>query len=133
MIVCLDTNIVIYLIEANPAWSAKADARVAAIRAAGDRVAVCDATRLECLVRPLKAGDATTEAHYRGFFASPLVQMLPVTTATWESAARLGAAFNFKALDSLHLATAIEHGCGLFLTADSRLGRCTAIHVEVLK
>jgi predicted nucleic acid-binding protein len=58
--------------------------------------------------------------------------MLPVTTATWESAAQLGAAFNFKPMDSLHLATAIEHGCGLFLTADSRLGRCTAIPVEVL-
>jgi predicted nucleic acid-binding protein len=59
--------------------------------------------------------------------------MLPVTTATWERAAQIGATFNFKALDGLHLATAVEHGCGLFLTADGRLGRCTAIPVEVLK
>jgi len=59
--------------------------------------------------------------------------MLSVTTATWDRAARLGATFNLKALDSLHLATAIEQGCNLFLTADSRLARCTAIPVEVLK
>ena len=36
------------------------------------------------------------------------------------------------ALDSVHLAAAIEHGCGLFLTADAQLARCTAISVEVL-
>jgi predicted nucleic acid-binding protein len=59
--------------------------------------------------------------------------MLPVTTATWERAARIGATHNFKVIDSLHLATAVEHGCGLFLTADGRLGRCTDIKVEVLK
>jgi predicted nucleic acid-binding protein len=133
MIVCLDTNILIYLIEGDPSWMAKADARVAAIRAAGDTVAVCDATRLECLLKPLKAGDSATVANYRAFFASPLVRMLPVTSATWEQAAQLGATFNFKALDSLHLATAVEHGCGLFLTADAQLGRCTAISVEILR
>lgn len=133
MIVCLDSNIVIYMIEAVPVWAAKADARVAAIQAAGDEVAVCDLARLECLLKPLAMGDTFTEGNFRAFFASLLVRMLPVTTATWESAARLGAAFNFKPLDSLHLATAIEHGCDLFLTADGRLGRCTAIPVEVLK
>jgi predicted nucleic acid-binding protein len=133
MIVCLDTNVVVYLIEAVPVWGPKADARVAALRAAGDQIAVCDAARLECLLKPLKVGDAVAERNFRTFFASPLVRMLPVTTATWERAIQIGAAFNFKALDSLHLATAIEHGCGLFLTADARLARCTAISVEVLK
>jgi predicted nucleic acid-binding protein len=59
--------------------------------------------------------------------------MLPVSTTTWERAARIGGKFNFKFVDSLHIATAIEHGCGLFLTADGRLGRCTDIPVEVLK
>jgi predicted nucleic acid-binding protein len=52
--------------------------------------------------------------------------------AVWERAARLGATFNLKPLDSLHLATAIEHGCGLFLTNDTQLTRCTDIPVEVL-
>jgi predicted nucleic acid-binding protein len=133
MIVCLDTNFVVYLIEAVPVWGPKAAARLAALRAAGEEIAVGDAARLECLIKPLKVGDAVTEGNFRAFFASPSMRMLPVTTATWERAAQLGAAFNFKALDSLHLATAIEHGCGLFLTADARLARCTAILVEVLK
>lgn len=133
MIVALDANIVIYWIEANAAWFTKVDNRLAAIRAAGDSVAVCEAALLECLLQPLKAGDAVTEASFRAFFAAAWVQMLPVTTAVWERAARIGAANNFKGFDALHLAAAVEHGCGLFLTADARLGRCTDITVEVLK
>jgi predicted nucleic acid-binding protein len=121
MIVCLDTNFVVYLIEAVPVWGPKADARLAALRAAGEEIAVCDATLLECLLKPLKTGDAVTEGNFRTFFTSPWVRMLPVTTATWERAAQIGAAFNFKALDSLHLATAIEHGCGV--NADQEVQR----------
>ena len=66
------------------------------------------------------------------FFASGEVQRLPVTAAVWERAARLRAAYRFQPLDATHLATAIEHGCGLFLTADVQLARCTDITVEVL-
>ena len=44
----------------------------------------------------------------------------------------LRAQFAFKTADALHLAAAIEAGCGLFLTADTKLARCTSIPVEVL-
>jgi predicted nucleic acid-binding protein len=132
MIVCLDTNIVIYLIEANPVWTPKATARLSALLVAGDEIAVCDAARLECLVKPLARGDTAEEASYRAFFGNPPVRMLPVTSATWDHAARLAATYRLKAMDSVHLATAIEHGCGLFLTNDAQLARCTAITVEVL-
>src|SRR5438046_37357 len=114
MIVCLDANIVIYLIEANPVWVPKTTARVSALLTAGDEIAVCDAARFECLVKPLATGNTAEEASYRAFF-NPPVRMLPVTVATWDHAARLAATFGLKAIDSIHLATAIEHGCGLFL------------------
>jgi predicted nucleic acid-binding protein len=58
--------------------------------------------------------------------------MLAVTSAVWERAALIGATFNLKPLDAVHLAAAIEHGCGLFLTNDTTLARCTDIAVEVL-
>ncbi len=122
MIVCLDSNVVIYLVEADPIWMPTVDARLTAIRAAGDVVAVSDAARLECLLKPLASGDTGAEAAFRAFFADPLIRVLPVSRDTWEHAAQIGAVFNFKPMDSLHLATAIEHGCGLFLTADGRLG-----------
>jgi hypothetical protein len=69
MIVCLDANIVIYLVEQNPLWEPKVSARIAAYRAAGDEIAVSDAARLECLVGPLQTGNAPDLASYAAFFA----------------------------------------------------------------
>jgi uncharacterized protein len=134
MILCLDTNCVIYLIEKNPVWGPKITTRLAAARAAGDQVAVCDLARAECLIGPLARSDAATLADYQRFFTSPTVRMLPLTVAVCERAAqvRVASAMQFKLPDALHLAAAIEHGCGLFLTNDGRLSRCTAIAVEVL-
>lgn len=132
MIVCLDTNIVIYVVEGDPVWEPKVDQRLQEILAAGDTLAVCDAARLECLVGPLRNGDAGILADYQKFFVSPSIQMLAVTPAIWERAAQIRAAYRFQALDSIHLASAIENGCPLFWTNDVRLARCTAIKVEVL-
>ncbi len=132
MIVCLDANIVIYYVERHPVWEPKVAARLKAFVASGDSLAVADAARLECLVGPFQSGDASVLGDYQTFFGLPGVQMLPVTPVIWERAAQIRAAHKFQALDSIHLASATEHGCGLFLTNDAQLSRCTAIPVEVL-
>jgi predicted nucleic acid-binding protein len=128
----LDANIVNYLVEHNPVREPKATARLTALLAAGEQLTTSDATRLECLVQPFRSGDAGVLSDYATFFASPLIQMQPVTVAVWERAARIRATYNLQALDSIHLATAIVHGCGLFLTADAQMSRCTDITVEAL-
>jgi uncharacterized protein len=132
--ICLDTNCVIYLIENNPFWGPKVVNRLATARTAGDGIAVCDLARSECLVGPLKNNDTALLANYQRFFASPAVQTLPLTVAVCERAAevRVASAMRFELPDALHLAAAIIHGCGLFLTNDTRLSRCTEIAVEVL-
>ena len=60
--------------------------------------------------------------------------MLPLTPAVCERAAsvRVASGMKIKLPDALHLAAAIVHGCGLFLTNDALLTVCTAIPVEVL-
>src|SRR5947209_6293452 len=121
MIVCLDVNIVIYYVERDPVWHPRVVARLTAARAAGDALAVSDAARLECLVGPFRSGDTTVLAEYHAFFADPAIQVLPTTSAVWERAAAIRAAFNFKPMDSIHLATAAEHSCDLFLTNDAQL------------
>ena len=133
MVVCLDANIVIYYVERNPVWEPKVAARFKAFAASGETLAVSDAARLECLVGPLQSADSTVLADYRKFFGLPGIQMIPVTPVIWERAAQIRAAYKFQGLDSIHLASAIEHGCGLFLTNDAQLARCTAIPVEILR
>lgn len=74
-----DTNCIIYLLERNPQREALVIARIAALRAAGDELAVGDLSRAECLIGPFKSGDAGLEARYRAFFADPDVFSLPIT------------------------------------------------------
>ena len=134
MKVCLDTNCVIYLVEMNPVWAPRLMARLTAARAAGDALAVSDLARSECLIGPLRTGDAETLADYQRFFSSPAVEMLPLTPAVCERAAeiRVASGLKIKLPDALHLASALEHGCGLFLTNDVQRAGCPAIAVEVL-
>jgi predicted nucleic acid-binding protein len=131
--VYLDTNCIIYFVEQHPLWWPRVVARIAAFRSAKDDIAAGDLARAECLVVPFKKGDAGLESRYRAFFSDPDVRVLEVTATVCERAARLRALYPFKLPDALHLATAIEHGCGLFLTADAKLALCTEIPVEVLK
>ncbi len=134
MIVCLDANCVIYLVERPATWGPKVTARLATLRAAGHDIAACDLARTECLIGPLGSGDAVLLAAYQTFFSSPVVRSLPLTAAVCERAARIRVAsgLQLKVPDCLHLASAVEHGCGLFLTNDFQLTRCTDITVEVL-
>ena len=81
MIVCLDTNIIIYLVEHNAVWTPKALARFNASLKAREEIVVCDAARVECLIKPLASKNLADEARFRAFFGNPLVRMLPVSTA----------------------------------------------------
>jgi predicted nucleic acid-binding protein len=129
MIVYLDTNIVIYAVEQNPVFGPKARTRLATARAAGDTLMISDLTRMECLVGPLKSGDAAVEADFRTFFA--VTNVVAVTAAVCDRAARIRASHNFRPMDALQLA-AVEHGASIFLTADARLRSFTGLVVEVL-
>jgi predicted nucleic acid-binding protein len=134
MIVCLDADCTIYFVEQNPVWGPKITARLAVLRAAGHEIAVSDLSRTECLAKPLATGNVATVADYQAFFSDPAVRVLPLTAAVCERAARIRAAssFKLKVPDCLHLAAAIEHGCGLFITHDAQLKLCKDITVEIL-
>jgi len=134
MRVYFDTNCIIYLLEQTPDWESRVISRIASARAAGDELAVGDLSRAECLVGPFKRGDTGLEARYRAFFDDVDILNLPVTVDALERAARLRSQYqSIKLPDALHLATAIEHRCGVFVTADQNLANCMEILVEILK
>ncbi len=49
MIVFLDSNVVVYFVERPAVWGQKASTRIAASRSGGDRFAISDLVRMECL------------------------------------------------------------------------------------
>ena len=54
MLVYLDSVIVIYAVEGPASFQARATARIAALSAAGDQVAISDLTSLECRIKPIR-------------------------------------------------------------------------------
>ena len=132
MLVYLDTVICIYAVEGAPSFQARARARLAALSGAGDQPAISDLSWLECRVKPIRLGDAVALAEMEAFLTGSDVVRVPMPTAVYERACRIRAVHKYSLPDSLHLASAIEGGCGLFLTNDHRLSSFPDIPVEVL-
>jgi len=132
VLIYLDSCIVIYLIEQTPGFGPRAANRIAAALAAGDKLLVSDLTRLECRAKPLAAGDAALLGDYDRFFTSVVEPAVLLTTAVCDRATLIRGQYRFKTPDSLHLAAAVEAGCQVFLTNDTRLSRFPGLTVEVL-
>lgn len=132
MLVYVDTVNCIYAVEGAPVFQARARARLATLRSAGDQPAISDLTWLECRVKPIRLGDTVAQADMEAFLTASDVFRVPMPFAVYERACRIRAVHNFKLADALHLAAAVEIGCGLFLTNDHRLSSFTDIPVEVL-
>jgi uncharacterized protein len=89
--VFLDASPVIYLIEQPASFGPKVKARVTALLANGERLAVSDLVRMECQVGPMKANDQVLLDQYVTFFRSPDVSVLSVSPAVCDRAARIRA------------------------------------------
>jgi predicted nucleic acid-binding protein len=130
MLIYLDTAIVIYAIEGNAHWKGRAMARLQAAHLAGDDLVTSHLTLAECLVKPLRIGDSSLEADYRTFLSHTFLVEHPLEV--FDRLAHIRATTTIKIPDALHLATAIHHGCDVFLTNDDRLSTFADVPVEVL-
>lgn len=128
----LDANSIIYFVEQTPGWAGKVTARISALRAAHEQLAVSDLVRMECLVDPIAVNDSARQSDFQSFFQDPAVAVLAITAAVCDRAAHIRAKYRFKPLDSLHLAAAVEYGCTRFLTSDAPLQKFPDITVEIL-
>ncbi len=132
MIVYLDSMIVIYAVEGPEPFLARAKSRLASLVAAGNQAAISDLTRLECRVKPIRLNDADVLDDFDRFFDAPDLLRFALPSNVFERATVIRAEYNFGLGDSLHLSTAVENGCGLFLTNDTRLNRYPDIPIEIL-
>jgi predicted nucleic acid-binding protein len=79
--------------------------------------------RLECLVVPLRNGDAAVVGDFDAFFNARVDELVDFTAVVFRRAAEIRASHHFKTPDALHLAAAVEGGCTAFLTNDVQLTR----------
>lgn len=130
MLIYLDTVIVIYAVEGQPPFKARAMNRLATAKAAGDDLVTSYLTRAECLVKPIRIADRPLTDDYMRFLSQTVVAGHPANA--FDRMAQIRAGTNFKIPDALHLATAIETNCAVFLTNDNRLAGFNGINIEIL-
>jgi predicted nucleic acid-binding protein len=132
MLIYLDTNIIIYSVENPPHLGLLAQSRLDAAMKNGDKFAISDLSRLECRCNPMGTGDQVRLMKFDTLFTTPEVQKVSIDTAVFDRATVIRATYKFKTADALHLAAAVENGCHVFLTNDTRLSAFSDITVEVL-
>ena len=138
MLFYLDTCIIIYAVEGQPAFRQRAQAHIAALESAGHRFLISELTHTECLVKPLGAMDGALLLEYATFFLGPNLISIPLTAAVHERAALIRGRYryttnkSYSLADALHLASAVESRCERFLTNDLRLSAFPDLTVEVL-
>jgi predicted nucleic acid-binding protein len=90
-------------------------------------------TRLECRVKPLRDGDQALLAAFDAFLGQRQLVLVQITPSIIETATELRVRYDLKTADSIHVATAIEERVDVFLTADTKLCRCSELRVEVIR
>lgn len=143
MLYYLDTVIVVYAVEGNPADQHRVLNHVAALEQAGHRFAISDLTRSECLVPVFGPGGGQRLSDFFRFFHGPNLRTVGLTAAVYARASAIRGGHTYPAnppaqpkryglADSLHLAAAIESECDVFLTNDNQLANFPDITIEVL-
>lgn len=143
MLYYLDTVVVIYAVEGDPANQLRARNHLAALEGAGHRFAISELTRTECLVPVFAPAAADRLSDFFRLFHGPHLRTVGLTAAAHARAAAIRCGHHYPAVppapprryglaDALHLAAAIESGCDVFLTNDHQLSAFPDIAVEEL-
>lgn len=121
--VYFDTNILIATIETRGPFSEAGWDVLSAMDSGQFNGVTSEITLAELLPKPMMENDAALQKSYEEFLTDgPHFHIAPIDRMTLLSAARLRA--NDRSLrlpDAVHVATALETGCLLFLTGDRRL------------
>ncbi|MGB3208402.1 MAG: type II toxin-antitoxin system VapC family toxin [Crinalium sp.] len=120
--VALDTVIFIYALEGNPEFGDRAVKILEMIEQGKCRGFACDLVLAELMVKPLREGKLEIAQEYANELPKfPNLTFRSITQAIVIAAAHLRGNSNLGLIDSLHLATAVEAGCTVFLTNDAAI------------
>ncbi|WP_298065234.1 type II toxin-antitoxin system VapC family toxin [uncultured Acinetobacter sp.] len=120
--VYLDTNCFIYFLEQHPDFFSV----VLPIFERGIegqyRLVTSELTLAELLVRPYQLGRSDVAMTYRDFLLdTELISLEPITLGALDKAAATKAAHRTTLPDAIHISTALEQLCDVFVTNDRKM------------
>ncbi len=120
--IALDTVVFIYALEGNPEFGSLAIAVLEAIEQGKCKGFACDLVLAELMVKPLRQGKSEIAQEYASELPQfPNLTFCSITRSIVIASAKLRGSSNLGLIDALHLATALEVGCSIFITNDAAL------------
>lgn len=114
-----DSNTLIYLVEGSPEFLPFAEKLFRYAGEQGITLVTSEITIAECLHGAHKQGSEALAEEYREVFRDmDVFDLIPVAREILERAAKIGAEQKLKLIDAIHVTSAIESGCDVFVTND---------------
>ena len=116
-----DTNLFIYLFEANAEWSPRVVEFRGKMLARRDELLTSWLSVAEALTKPKELGNAMLERSYLNFFTSGAVELVAFDLEAARCYAQIRSRERVRPADAIQLASAASAGADLFVTNDNRL------------
>lgn len=117
-----DTNVFIYAIEGHESYYQWISELFEYIASNQIKVITSELTLAECLVKPIKDGNqAAIEGFKRHLQSNESIQMCQIAREILIRSAQVRSELSLKLPDAIHVATAIEHACQVFVSHDKKL------------
>jgi predicted nucleic acid-binding protein len=131
-IVYVDTAPVIYSIEPHPDYRPLVQPLWEKLHADEITIISSELLWLETLVGPMKNNNQPLIEIYIELLTDN-IRLIPINEAILKLAAQLRSTSSLKTPDAIHAATALNHGCTVFLTNDAGLRKVSGLTTIVLK
>ena len=128
--VYLDTNILIYLLEDYPHYQQNLDRLLGLIESQDISVHTSQLSLAEALVKPLRDQNKEVVAGYEGLFsATSFLTIHRIDLDVLVRAAEIRSRTPHKLPDAIHIATAENFGCDVFMTNDGNIREIKGVQV----
>jgi len=129
----IDTSILIYTVEKIPdyytllipLWKASSTKEIDIITS--------ELTLMETLVGPLKKGNVKLADTYEEILLNTEIRLFPISISILKKSADLRARINIRTPDAIHVSTALEGKCDMFLTNDYNFQKIPTLPVTILE
>ena len=128
-----DTNVFIYLIENSPDHKDCINRLIQHLETIDCKIYTSDLTLAECLVKPFADNDISSQECYKkSIKTSGFLTVKQVSRSVLIDASRLRSLAKNKLPDSIHLSTALQCGCDIFVGNDKKLKTTEEIEKIIL-
>lgn len=116
-----DTMLFIYWLEDNPQFAKRVGAIRARMRERDDQLLTGAFTFGEVLAGVYRSRNSTLAVETKRLMQNAVSEVVPFTIETADRYAQIRGSMGLAPADAIHLASAVEARCDLFLTNDKRL------------